>query len=257
MAVVKLYGSPRSQSPAELLVALPRFAQVMLAAGDRHLAANLSGFRVLVASTQRMGPEDYAVQARLQEDIAWFNPAHEDNYYVAAAILPWNGQLDSAEFVLRKAVAARPQDWQPAFYLGFHHFHFLKNPAEGAKWLLAGVPAAHVQTDKWALESLAAQWLEKGYSAEAAASMVDAMAERAPPGSFRHYLKLRAERLKDLVHLRKMADVFKARYGRSLASVDELVTAELIPQLPSDPLGAGYALDPDGVPVFKPMGKLR
>jgi hypothetical protein len=30
---------------------LPRFAQVLMAGGDRYLAANLAGFRVLVADT--------------------------------------------------------------------------------------------------------------------------------------------------------------------------------------------------------------
>ena len=95
--VQQLSGIARSQSPAELLVSLPRSTQVVLAAGDRHFAANLSGFRVLVAATERMRSEDYAVQARLQQDIAWFNPAHEDNYYIAAAILPWNGHLAAAQ----------------------------------------------------------------------------------------------------------------------------------------------------------------
>jgi hypothetical protein len=50
-----------------------------------------------------MKAEDYAVQAKLQRDIAWFNPLHEDNYYIGAAMLPWNGELDAAQYVLRKA----------------------------------------------------------------------------------------------------------------------------------------------------------
>jgi hypothetical protein len=66
---------PRATAAPELLIALPRFAQVLMAGGDRYLAANLAGFRVLVAETGRMNAEDYAVQAKLQRDIAWFNPA--------------------------------------------------------------------------------------------------------------------------------------------------------------------------------------
>lgn len=249
--VQQLSGIARSQSPAELLVSLPRSTQVVLAAGDRHFAANLSGFRVLVAATERMRSEDYAVQARLQQDIAWFNPAHEDNYYIAAAILPWNGHLAAAQQVLRQAAAARTNDWQPAFYLGFNYYHFLKDPAEGANWLLAGAPRATSQQDRWALESLAAQWLEKGYKTATAAAMVDAMAESAPAGVFRNYLKVRAKRLRDLAHLRELAMTYRKRTGRPPESLDDLVAAGLVSSIPTDPLGAGFSLDAEGMPVFK------
>ena len=252
-AVQKLSGIERSQSAPELLVSLPKSAQVLLAGGDRHLAANLSGFRVLVAATARMRPDDYAVQARLQQDISWFNPAHEDNYYIAANILPWNGHLDAAQEVLRRAVAARKNDWQPAFYLGFHHYHFLKDPAEGARWLLIGAPRAMSQQDGWSLENLAAQWLEKGYKTATAATMVDAMAENAPAGAFRNYLKVRAKRLHDLVRLRELAVVYRERISRPPTLLEDLVNAGLIDRIPEDPLGEGFSLDSEGVPVFKAL----
>lgn len=250
-AVQKLSGVERTQSPAELLVSLPKSAQVLLAGGDRHLAANLSGFRVLVAATARMRQDDYAVQARLQQDISWFNPAHEDNYYIAANILPWNGHLDAAQKVLRRAVVARTNDWQPAFYLGFHYYHFLKDPAEGARWLMIGAPRATSQQDGWSLDSLAAQWLEKGYKTATAAGMVDAMAENAPVGAFRNYLKDRARRLHDLARLREQAAIYRERVGKPPATLDDLLTAGLINRIPEDPLGEGFSLDGEGVPVFK------
>lgn len=250
-AVQKLSVVERAQSPVELLVSLPKSAQVLLAAGDRHLAANLSGFRVLVAATARMRADDYAVQARLQQDVSWFNPAHEDNYYIAANILPWNGHLDAAQEVLRRATAARTNDWQPAFYLGFHYYHFLKDPAEGARWLLTAAPRATSQQDRWSLENLAAQWLERGYKTATAAAMVDAMAENAPAGVFRNYLKARATRLHDLVRLRELTTIFRERTDRSPSALEDLVTAGLIGRIPEDPLGEGFSLDREGMPVFK------
>lgn len=257
VAIRRLEMTPRSQVQPELLVSMPRFAQILLAGGDRHLAANLNGFRVLVAATARMGAEDYAVQARLQEDIAWLNPSHEDNYYIAAAFLPWNGHLDSAQTVLRRAEVARQNDWLPDFYLGFHYFHFMKNPAEGARWLLAGVPRAKEQADQWALQNLAASWLEKGYSPLAAAGLVGAMAASAPSGAFRTYLQIRANRLKVLGDLKQLAVIYKNRYGHGLARIEDLVAAGLIDALPVDPMGAGFAVDIEGMPVFKSPGVER
>ncbi|MBK7018009.1 MAG: hypothetical protein IPH39_21275 [Sulfuritalea sp.] len=50
----------------ELAVRLPLAAQVMLAGGDRYLAANMLGIRVLVVETFRMSPQEFDIQARLQ-----------------------------------------------------------------------------------------------------------------------------------------------------------------------------------------------
>lgn len=250
LSLRQLASASRTQGKPELLVSLPRFAQVLLAGGDRHLAANLSGFRVLVAATEKMGAGDYAVQGRLQRDIAWLNPAHEDNYYIAAATLPWNGEPEAARQVLRRAADARRDDWQPLFYLGFHHYHFLKDPAEGARLLLEAAPRAREEEDRWALQNVAAKWLEKGYSTATAAAMVEAMASSAPAGNFRRYLQLRAKRLQHLARLRDLAESYKARRGRPLTRIGDLVGAGLIDAIPDDPLGEGFSVDRDGVPVF-------
>ena len=190
-----LVHKPRLGTAAEFSVRLPVMAQVLMAMGDRQLAANLNGFRVLVADTARMGKEDYAIEAGLQRDISWLNPAHEDNYYIAAAILPWGGQLEATQYVLKRAGAARPFDWLPLFYLGFNHYHFYRNPVKGAEILLSAVPRVTDQQDQWALQNTAAFWIERGYRLGDAAGRVEAMANAAPPGGFRKYLKVRASRL--------------------------------------------------------------
>ena len=246
----RLSALTRATAAPELLISLPRFAQVLMAGGDRYLAANLAGFRVLVADTGRMRSEDYAVQAKLQRDIAWFNPVHEDNYYIGAAILPWNGELDAAQYVLRRASDARTFDWYPLFHYGFLFYHFRKDPATGAQWLLKGVPRVSNQQDAWALQNVAAAWIEKGYQTVNAATMVDAMAADSPPGAFRNYLQVRARRLRDLAALQDAATLFQARQGRSVKKLEELVSAGLIAELPKDPLGFGFGLDAAGRPIL-------
>ena len=253
----RLSALTRATAAPELLISLPRFAQVLMAGGDRYLAANLAGFRVLVADTGRMRAEDYAVQAKLQRDIAWFNPVHEDNFYIGAAILPWNGELDAAEYVLRRASEARTFDWYPLFHYGFLFYHFRKDPATGAQWLLKGVPRVNNQQDAWALQNLAAAWIEKGYQTANAAKMVDAMAADSPPGAFRNYLQVRANRLRDLAALQDAATLFQARQGRSVKKLEELVSAGLIAELPKDPLGFGFGLDAAGRPILNSVAAVR
>jgi len=246
----RLAALPHESANPELLIALPRFAQVLLAGGDRYLAANLAGFRVLVAETQHMKASDYAVQAKLQRDIAWFNPLHEDNYYIAAALLPWNGELDAAQYVLRKASAARTFDWYPLFHYGFLFYHFHRDPATGAKHLLEAVPRVNNVQDQWALQNLVAIWIEKGYQTGDAAAMVEAMAADSPAGNFRNYLQVRARRLRDLEQLQNAAGAYRERFGRRPERVDDLVTAGLLREIPKDQLGYGFGLDASGVPVL-------
>ena len=246
----RLSGIAHDPAAPELLISLPRFAQVLMAGGDRYLAANLAGFRVLVADTGRMAAADYAVQARLQRDIAWFNPLHEDNSYIAAAILPWNGQLDAAQYVLRRAAQARTFDWYPLFNYGFLFYHFHRDPATGAQLLLQAVPRASDVQDQWALQNLAAIWIERGYETGSAAGMVVAMAAESPPGTFRNYLQVRADRLRDLDRLQSAATQYRERYGKGVDRLADLVAAGLLAELPEDPLGFGFGLDAVGWPVL-------
>ena len=81
--------------------------------------------------------------------------------------------------------------------------------------------------------------------------MVDAMAENAPAGAFRNYLKARAKRLHDLVRLRELAAVYRERVGKPPTALEDLVTAGLLGFIPEDPLGDGFSLDSEGVAVFK------
>lgn len=250
VAVVALSGTKVSHISKELAVRLPLAAQVMLAGGDRYLAANMLGVRVLVVETFRMAPYEFDIQAQLQQDVSWLNPAHEDNYYIAAAILAEPRLVPAAQGILRRAADARPNDWSPLFYYGFNRYHFEKNPAAGAAALLEAVPRARDQQDRWALENLAAKWIERGYRSAEAARLVDGMAKSSPAGGFRRYLEMRAKRLRDLDQLKNIAAEYRSRFGRKLERIDDLVAAGMIERIPADPLRVGYALDGAGEPVF-------
>lgn len=241
----------------ELQVALPRFVQVMMAMGDRYLAANIATFRAMVASTSEMKEENFRVQGQVQRDAAWLNPAHEDNYYVAAAILPWHGQFEAAQDVLALAMEARPYDWQPAFYYAFNLYYIKKQPIAAADVLLKAAPKVGNERNRMMMESLAYGWYEKGYEPHAALNLLEASAKTARVGMLRRYLLLRAERLRGLLRLQEAAALFRNRHGRPPGQLDELVKSGFIDRIPDDPFGNGYGLNQQGEPVLlrTPGGK--
>lgn len=234
----------------ELAVRVPLVFQILAAAGDRYLAANLGGFRILVSEAYRMGPAELALQGQLQKDVSWLNPAHEDNYYIAAAILSVPELIPAAQYILRRAADARPNDWQPLFYYGFNRYHFEKDAAAGARALLEAVPRMRDEGESWTMQSLAARWIERGYSAADAARIVGGMADNANPGRFKRYLNHRAQRLRDLAMLKDAAARFREAAGRPPASLEELVELKLLERIPEDPFKRGYTLDSRGEPVF-------
>lgn len=240
----------RAQVNAEIAIALPVFVQVVMAGGDRYLAASWAAIRALVTETFKMNPEDFRVLGLVQRDASWLNPAHEDNYYIAAAILPWEGQVEAAQVILRRASRARFYDYQPAFYYAFNQVHFLGDHMTASEWLLQAAPKLSNPDERLLLESFAARWLDRTQDVELAARIVDAMAAQAKRKDFADYLRVRAQRLRDLGVLRRAAIAYSARYGRPLSGLSELVSAGLVAQLPVDPFGFGFEVGPDGVPVL-------
>lgn len=246
-----LQTAPRQRVDVEMQVALPLFIQVFMTAGDRFLAANVAAIRALVASTGKMKPEDYTVLAKVQRDVSWLNPAHEDNYYIAAAILPWAGQLDAAQTILARASLARPFDYQPAFYYAFHLLYFKGDALGAANWARAAAEKLPDPDERLAMQNFAARWLDKARDLDLAIRIVRVMAKQSKRPDFRRYLEQRVERLQNLKALRAAAAMFREQQGRPPATLDELVRSKLLPAVPGDPFGFGFAIDVKGEIVLR------
>lgn len=241
---------PRTTVLLEMQVALPRFIQVTMSAGDRYLAANLAGFRALVASTERMNEDSFRIQGVVQSDAAWLNPAHEDNYYVAAAMLPWNGQVEAGQYVLRQAIDGRPFDPLPPFFYGFNAFYFMKDGREASRWASVAAERAPSMVGRLSFSSLAARWLERGYDSRTAARMLEDMAAAADHRGFRSHLQKRAARMHGLADLAEAAAAYQMKFGRAPARLNDLVAGGVISRLPEDPFGFGYGLTESGQPIL-------
>ena len=240
----------RVDASPEIAVTLPLFIQVLMSGGDRFLAANLGSVRGIITETSKMRPEEYALLAKLQVDVSWLNPAHEDNYYAASALLPWNGQLDAAQTVLRRASLARPFDYQPPFYYAFHLVFFENDPLEAAEWLRARARELPNADERLMLENFAARWLDRASNLGLAVVIVESMAKQAKRKDFREYLQTRAQRLRALLSLRDAASAFLKKKGAPARSLQELLKEGFIREIPSDPFGAGFRMDSDGTPIF-------
>lgn len=250
VATNSLRQQKRINVSAEIQVALPLFVQVFMAGGDRFLATSLGSIRALITETAKMHPDEYKILAKVQVDASWLNPAHEDNYYIASATLPWNNQVDAAQTVLRRASLVRPFDYQPAFYYAFNLVHFKGDVVGASEWLRTAAAKLPDDDERLIMENFAARWLDKANDLGLAIAVVDSMAKQAKRKDFRNYLQQRAQRLRDLLALRQAVEAYQKKNGQLPQKLDQLVSAGLIGKLPVDPFGIGYSLDDRGVPVF-------
>lgn len=236
---------------AEMQVVLPRFIQVPLAGGDRFLAANIAVFRTLTTDTQNQRPDRFVVQAIVQEDAAWLNPRHEDNYYLAAAHLAWNGQLDAGQRILAAASETRPFDMLPPFFHAFNEYYFNHDPITGARWMKVAAEHAQDEKDRISLEKMAARWTEKGQDRHEVLKLLEAMAEKSRYQALRRVILLRAERVRHLIQLDKAIESYSAQYHQLPATLEALVQSGMIDSLPQDPFGQSYTLDAQGKAQLK------
>jgi hypothetical protein len=87
------------------------------------------------------------------------------------------------------------------------------------------------------------------------------MSRQSNRSDFRRYLEQRVVRLQMLRELRVAAAAYRQRVGSPPATLDDLIKAGLIAEIPKVPFGFGFAIDKQGqvvlrnLPPEKPEGK--
>ncbi len=243
---LRLYDYERLDQRMEVLrVRLPLLVQLLNAGGDTYLAANLNVLRGVTVDVRVTEQETYRIQGQLQVDAASFNPRHEDNYYLAAAILPWNGQVEAGQEVLLQAAQTRTWDMWPAFYYAFNAMYFERDMPKAGHW--AEIAAQRHPGNAAALRSMAAAWYERQNDSAVALDVLRAMHAHSSDAEFRKLLQARITRLEGLLVLRKaLADYRQQHDGQMPTDGQALIGYGGLETLPEDPLGAGYVLDSQG-----------
>lgn len=245
-ASLQLNRLPRSLAPDQLDVAISPPVQVMLAGGDRALAANLNTIRLVVLDVLNLDKRDYPVLAKVHRDIAFLQPCQEDNYYVAQAFLPWINEVDSADEILKAAAECRVRDTMPGFFLAFNSFYFRKDFMGAGQWFAETAKRGDAkQRDQ--LLYMASRFYEKGEDLNLAATVIRSMGMNAANEQLKEFLLARALRVDRLRELRAAATTYTERFGKPLANLQLLVDSGVLAEIPADPLGKGYEINSSGI----------
>lgn len=253
-SVSSLKELPQRTPQDVLRVVLPAPIQTVLATGDRYLAADAYITRAMTVSVLTKEATTFEVQGKLQRQASILNPYNEDNVLLASAVLPWQDQVDAAQFVLLRATKYRDWDYMPPFFAGFNEYYFREDYARAGE--LGSLAAMRVEgKNQAALRQIASKWASHSKDPMEAIRIINTLIAATQDEGQKRSMQARVFRLEWLVRLRRYAEQYQAEQGKPLPELQALVDAGYLPGLPQDPFGYGYIIDDDGVVQFNRPAK--
>jgi hypothetical protein len=163
------------------------------------------------------------------------------------------GRTDLAVELVKRGIAANPDEWLLDADLGFLYYFRMKDYPDAAAAYLEG--SKNRQAPSW-MRLMAARVAEKGGSFETSRMIWSEIYEsttdpRIRKRAFEQLQGLKAE--EDEQHLDELAEAYQKRFGHYPASSNELRDAGLLPGIPVDPAGYPYLLDQDGKSHLDPQ----
>lgn len=177
------------------------------------------------------------------EAAARLNPYHEDIYYLAQAIFPWDaGVVQYANQILQYMGKYRYWDYKILFYLGFNYGYFLNMPDRAAVYFEKAAEKSGMPL----YANLSAMLYTEAGKIELAIIMLENLKEKTTNLDIRKMYDERIAFLKGILYLERGVAEYRKRYSRLPKSLNELLVEGFITQLPEDPYGGEFFLDEHG-----------
>ncbi|GFO66741.1 hypothetical protein GMLC_03200 [Geomonas limicola] len=188
-------------------------------------------------------PPDYQAMSRLLHAAVKLDPYNMDDYYFAQSILVWDvKQIKIANALLEYGMKYRTWDFYLPFFAGFNYGYFLKDYPKAASNYMR---AAELSKNPL-FATLAGRYLNDAGQSDLAIAYLNTMVLSATNPSIKKTLQVRLEALKKARSIEVAAAAYAKATGIPAESVEELVRQGYLPEVPRDPYGGKFYLDPDG-----------
>jgi len=254
---------PFRDAPETLWVQSGRVMRV-LCLGHNGLAGDIYWTRAVqyYGSRLRDHKTDFHLLAPLLNITVDLDPQLMTAYYFGALFLsarPPQGAGDpqAAIALIRKGIAANPDEWRLWHYLGFIYYWELHDYQRAAEAYGEGAKNPRAAPFMKVMQAVIA---EKGGSLQASALMWSEIYKTAEDptikaNALRHLEGLRA--LDEIARLQRLVESFRNRSGRLPRDWSEMIAAGLLKHVPLDPERGQYVLHSDGSVSLQPGSRLR
>lgn len=222
-----------------------------VAADQLYLVANYAVTRVLFyfgtlvdldKRKVRVKPEHFNM-FKTMETVVKLDPYNMDAYYFIQAAFTWElGRAKDVNRVLDYGMKYRNWDSQLPFYAGFNAAYFLKDYKTAATYFQR---AAELSGNDL-YTNLSARYFYEAGETDLGIAFLSTMTKGASDPKVRKIYELRKSALEGVRTLENAVEGFRRATGRAPASLEALVSAGFIDEIPSDPYGGSFYLDPDG-----------
>lgn len=216
--------------------------------GFRNFLADLQWLdAVQVAGSRRMSGADYDRLDVLVRTVNNFDPRFVVPYLLGGLVLGDSSRhVPEALKTLERGGRNFPGDWRFPFYIGYTRYFSLGNPADGGRAIEA---AARIPGSPQYLPFLAARMLSEGRKPETALVFLEEMLKQEADPSRRVVLQRRLLEViveRDIQDLERAVEAYRSRSGGLPGNLYDLVPEGLLREVPAEPHGGRYLLDPDG-----------
>jgi hypothetical protein len=167
------------------------------------------------------------------------------------------GRTDLAVALVKRGIAASPDQWTLYYDLGFLYYWRLKDYPDAAAAYLTGSQKPGAPP---AMKVTAARIAEQGGSIETSRMIFSQIYQSSLDPNIRKMALKELRALKaqeDEQHLDELIDAYKKRFGRPPVSIRELIEAGLLPGVPLDPLGYPYVIGTDSKSHLNPKSPVE
>ncbi|HJV65236.1 MAG TPA: hypothetical protein VJ550_05860 [Geomonas sp.] len=188
-------------------------------------------------------PPDYMAMSRLLHGSVKLDPYNMDAYYFAQAILVWDvKQVKLANNLIEYGMQYRSWDWYLPFFEAFNYGYFLKDYRMAGKYYMK----AGQLSGNDLFMNLASRYLNESGQNDLAIAYLKTMAKTAKNKAVWVTLTTRLKALEAERDIELARNACLRATGKPPASVEQLVQSGFLKEIPKDPYGGTFYLDPDG-----------
>jgi len=237
----------RSTAQVEELAQLPRGEYLKPALlGYHNLGADILWLRFIqVFGNKRNTAEEYEWIYHALDVVTTLDPRYDYVYYAGAVILTnLANRVDLSNRLLEKGFNNNPTVWNIPFLLGYNHYFILGDAAKAAEYISA---AARLSGGPAYLPGLASRMYAEANNPDTALQFLEALWQQTQDAGMRDVIAKRAKEVvieRDIRLLEASVQHYQSKQGRYPSTLQELVADGYVSQIPQEPFGGFYELDP-------------
>lgn len=214
--------------------------------GYYHLGADILWLKLLqVVGNKRNSADEYEWIYHALDVITTLDSRYAYAYYVGGNILGTLAKRpDLSNRLLEKGAGENPQVWYIPFLLGYNHYFLLDDPVKGAEYMMraAGLPDRPAY-----LPGLATRLSAEAGTPETALVFLEARLRETQDPQLRESFYNRIKEVlieRDIQLLESAVKKYQMKHLTRPSALMFLVSDGILPDLPQEPFGGQYMLDP-------------